>query len=260
MKNIFKLLFVFVAAGALFVSCNKETNFEAQIGEINPSATYYVQFVNAQQSLRTDVVDGSLIDISATVAIALMGMPQSADIVIPLTVDASSTITANQYNLSATSITIPAGKSSGSVNLTGLAAELTQNATVKLVLNMDAGAHAATAGLKATYSMFRICALTPDNIVGTWTLDMVDSYGDGWNGASITVEIDGVGTDYTIAGASGSHTVTVPAGSQTLAFFFNSGDWDSEVTFQISGPNGAVVASDGPSPAIGEIPLDACVL
>lgn len=262
MKNILRTIFIFVVGALILVSCEKkESNWDAMTKDWDPNnTTYYLQFVDASKTLRTDVADGALVDINTTVAVALLGSPQSSDISVPLTVNAATTAPADSYELSATSITIPAGQSSGSVNFTGFAAKLVQDETVKVVLDMDAGANAAPTGTQLNYSMFRICALTPDNIVGDWTINMVDSYGDGWNGASITVLIDGVGTDYTIAGASGSATITVPAGSQTLSFEFNSGDWDSEVTFEILGPNGALIGAGGPSPAVGEIILDACKL
>jgi hypothetical protein len=107
------------------------------------------------------------------------------------------------------------------------------------------------------------CVLLPSTIVGDWVLDMQDAYGDGWNGASVTFEIDGVGTDYDLDtytgdGATATVTITIPAGAQTLKFFYNSGAWDSEVTFQISGPTGTELGSYGLSPSIGEFTVDAC--
>lgn len=72
-------------------------------------------------------------------------------------------------------------------------------------------------------------------VPGIYTIDMVDSYGDGWNGASIDVTIDGESTSYTLEdGASGSYEVTIPAGSSTMAFAYTSGAWDSEVTYTIT--------------------------
>ncbi len=94
---------------------------------------------------------------------------------------------------------------------------------------------------------------------GDYTIIMNDSYGDGWNGAAIKVVVDGVGTDYTLAaGSSGQTVVTVPPGTTTLTFEFVSGDWDSEVTFQIKSPKGNVIAKGGPSPGEGELTLDLC--
>lgn len=110
------------------------------------------------------------------------------------------------------------------------------------------------------------CVLTPVDIVGDWILDMEDSFGDGWNGASVDFEIDGVKTNYDLdsydldGGFTGQATITVPAGAQTLLFFFNSGDFDEEITFTITAPTGSVVGSYGPSPATGEFTVDACAL
>lgn len=85
-----------------------------------------------------------------------------------------------------------------------------------------------------------------------WTLDMQDAFGDGWNGASVTFTFEGtvLGT-YTISGASGSETIAVPDGGD-VTVSFASGDWDSEVTYQVKDPTGTVVFSDGPNPLIGE--------
>ena len=99
--------------------------------------------------------------------------------------------------------------------------------------------------------------ITP--IPGTYRIDLQDSYGDGWNGASIVVTIDGVAESYTLdSGSSGSFSISVPEDTEELSFVFNSGDWDGEVTFQIYAPNGEIASEQGPSPGVGEIPLSIC--
>jgi hypothetical protein len=90
---------------------------------------------------------------------------------------------------------------------------------------------------------------------GDWMIDLQDSYGDGWNGAAIIVTVNDDTTPYTIGASVGSYTITVPPGSGALAFVFQGGDWDSEITYQITDPTGAVVADDGPTPDIGPIAL-----
>jgi hypothetical protein len=262
MKNILKLITLMVATFLVTVSCDyDENNFEALTNETDPSASFFVQFKNGSKSLLTGVDEtGNLVDINSTVQVGLLGLPQGQDISIALNVDPSTTIGPSMYELSETSVTIPAGESFGSVDFTAFASEMPQNETLKFVLNMDAGSNNAPSGLQLEYVLFRICAMDPTSIVGDWVLNMQDSWGDGWNGASVTAIIDGVGTDYTIGGASGSEIITVPDGSQTLSFEFNSGDWDGEVTFQIIAPNGNQAGSGGPSPAVGEVIIDACVL
>jgi len=85
-----------------------------------------------------------------------------------------------------------------------------------------------------------------------WTLNMQDSYGDGWNGASVTFTFEGIalGT-YSIGGASGSETIAVPDGGD-VTVSFSSGAWDSEITYQVLDPSGTEVFADGPNPTIGD--------
>lgn len=263
MKNILKLITLLTVTLFVSVSCDyDESNYDMLTKEIDANAKYYVQFKNANKALRTSVdASGNLVNIQSTIDVALLGAPLTKDLVVKLTIDPTSTISSDKYSLSATSVTIPAGKTSGSVTITGFANKMTIDKTEKLVINLDAGEFNAPAGLKLNYSLYRICALDPTTIVGNWTLKMSDSYGDGWNGAAVTAVINGVSTNYTLDdGPSGTHTINVPAGSQTLKFLFKSGDWDEEVTFEILAPNGNKAATGGPTPKVGEIILNACVL
>lgn len=86
----------------------------------------------------------------------------------------------------------------------------------------------------------------------SYTLDMFDSFGDGWNGASLDVFVNGsfVG-NYTVpSGSANTETFLVEDGA-LIELVYNSGSWDSEVTFDLIDPNGTVVHSDGPNPTIG---------
>lgn len=114
-------------------------------------------------------------------------------------------------------------------------------------------------GANCSLNWITICNPVIQNPQGNYTIKMNDSYGDGWNDAAIKVVIDGVGTDYTLAnGSAGTTVVNVPNGTTTLTFEFVSGDWDSEVTFEIVSPSGNVIAKGGPSPDEGELILDLC--
>ena len=71
-------------------------------------------------------------------------------------------------------------------------------------------------------------------VPGLYTVNMTDSWGDGWNGAAVVMTLDGV--DYSTSFNSGSADTivfTVPAGASTMGFKFVSGAWDSEVDFNI---------------------------
>lgn len=96
---------------------------------------------------------------------------------------------------------------------------------------------------------------------GEYTVDMQDSFGDGWNGATLTINLDG---DETVIFVSeeeedkDSFTFTVPEGAQSLVFTYSGGSFDEEVTFQIIF-NGNVIAADvGPSPSDGPVTLNIC--
>jgi len=84
-----------------------------------------------------------------------------------------------------------------------------------------------------------------------YVVDMQDSYGDGWNGASIDMSINGVVmTSFTVstadgAAATGSYSTYT---GDNVEFYFNSGSWDTEITFQITAPDGSSVGSYGPYP------------
>ncbi|WP_051941707.1 hypothetical protein [Maribacter forsetii] len=104
-----------------------------------------------------------------------------------------------------------------------------------------------------------IKCIPPSPVAGEYTIDLVDSYGDGWNGASIDVVIDGVASSYTIEdGGAGTAAFTVPEGTTEFTLEFVSGAFDSEVTYEIIAPTGETAISDGPSPAIGAITLNIC--
>lgn len=179
MKKIFKILLVLIAAGALLPSCEKiETGWDKLTNAPDPDATYYLQFVNAAKSLQTAVTEaGGLIEIETPVAVSLMGSPQSEPVTVNLTVDPSSTITSSMYTLSATSITIPAGKTSGSITFKTVAANMAPGATVKLVLTLSAGEHNSpdANGIKLAYNLTRLafCPLVAGaaDLAGTYSGD-----------------------------------------------------------------------------------------
>jgi len=71
------------------------------------------------------------------------------------------------------------------------------------------------------------------------TLNMYDSYGDGWNGGFLTVD----GVDYTITtGAFGSSDLCLDL-SGCIDFTWTAGAWDAEVSWDVTDASGAVIAS-----------------
>lgn len=110
------------------------------------------------------------------------------------------------------------------------------------------------------YSMSLICAPAPP-AVGTWTVELQDSFGDGWNGGEVVVDVDGNETRLTIDdGAAATETFEVPSGSEVLSITYSSGDWDGEVTFQVITPDGTEIVDAGTSPPVALELLDYCSL
>lgn len=94
---------------------------------------------------------------------------------------------------------------------------------------------------------------------GTWTIDMQDSFGDGWNGASLDVTIDGETTQYTFnTGSIAQFNFEIEADTEVLSIIYSAGQFDSENTFQVTNPVNAVILDLGPSPEAGVELLDYC--
>ena len=77
-----------------------------------------------------------------------------------------------------------------------------------------------------------------------YTLVMTDSWGDGWNGASITVTVNGNSTNVTCAGASTTSTVATEDGA-VVTFDWNAGSYDNECSVTITAPDGTGIYQGG---------------
>lgn len=205
MKKIYKALFLFIAVGAMVISCDKtklEGGFEAMTQSPDANASYYIQFVDPVQSFETGVgLDGSLIEIQTTIGIVLMGTPQSQDITVNLNIDPSSTISSDMYTLSGTSITIPAGKTSGSVDFSTIAANMPAGQALELDISIDQGEHNSpnSNGLALKYGLTRLlfCPLVNGSadLVGSWP--GTDGQGDYTYASIITATQNGANLDAT---------------------------------------------------------------
>ncbi|MDG1735804.1 MAG: hypothetical protein P8H94_08150, partial [Crocinitomicaceae bacterium] len=80
----------------------------------------------------------------------------------------------------------------------------------------------------------------------TYTLDMIDSFGDGWNGASVSLFANGtlILNEASITGASGSSAITFPEGSVITATWV-SGAWNGEISWALLDENSTVVNNGG---------------
>ncbi|MEJ6754756.1 MAG: hypothetical protein QNK57_06230, partial [Flavobacteriales bacterium] len=84
-----------------------------------------------------------------------------------------------------------------------------------------------------------------------YVVDMQDSYGDGWNGASIDVSVNGASIASWTCIGSGSLDSLETLSGDVVEFSFTSGSWDSEITFDITDPSGTTIFANGPAPTAG---------
>ena len=86
-----------------------------------------------------------------------------------------------------------------------------------------------------------------------YTLNMQDTYGDGWNGGFLNILVNGVSIG-TFAGGGFNSTASfsVISGS-TIQLTYTSGNWETENTYQLLDEDGATLFSDGTSPATGNV-------
>ncbi len=86
----------------------------------------------------------------------------------------------------------------------------------------------------------------------TYTFTLMDSYGDSWNGASLSVTVNSTTTTHTMSSGpyTTTFTITVPPGG-TLSVSYSSGNWENENSYRITDCNGTVVYSAGPYPPTG---------
>ncbi len=88
-------------------------------------------------------------------------------------------------------------------------------------------------------------------VTGTYTVNLYDSFGDGWNGGALDVYVEGVlvldGITLETGSGPESHTFAANAGD-VIATVYYAGTWDGEVSYEILDPDLNVIATDGPGP------------
>lgn len=115
------------------------------------------------------------------------------------------------------------------------------------------------------YIIFLLILLSPFSSVSqcNHTIDLYDSYGDGWNGGTVTVTVNGTAvlTNITLASGSGPDTYTFSAlNGQAIQVTFFSGSYPEDCYYDITGASGALLADDwypntsGPWNGIGVCP------
>lgn len=88
----------------------------------------------------------------------------------------------------------------------------------------------------------------------TYTFNLFDSFGDGWNGAFILVEYNGDSLIYDIPFGGSTATFELEAYSSVpMCISYFPGVFENEVTFNIVDPTGTEIYSDGPNPITDNI-------
>ncbi|HAF29423.1 MAG TPA: hypothetical protein DCG75_10290 [Bacteroidales bacterium] len=97
--------------------------------------------------------------------------------------------------------------------------------------------------LLSLFFLFKITSLAC-----SFSVELYDSYGDGWNGSSLTIFINGtpVLTDITLLNGSGPGIYTFEAGNgDEITTSYVTGSYAIEPWYEIKDPNGIVIAIDG---------------
>ena len=82
---------------------------------------------------------------------------------------------------------------------------------------------------------------------GTFTLELYDSFGDGWNGASVDLVINGNPfQNITLANGNGPEIFTFSTDSNDIIdIIYNTGSWDNENTYNLTDNSGNLIVSQG---------------
>ena len=298
MRNIFKFLF----ASLLVVSCVDSENtidtvLDYETGAILRTISVNNAVLNSSDPMSTfsvtveeqDEADGALFaqvnvyaqmkDLSpdngdsSTDFMYVMSMPASSFTTGPVglprgTVEVAFGDAAAAMGLQANGTDyIP-----GDVFVIGLEVELTDGR----LYDWTSAAGIITGGFFASpfkYNALLTCSPEP----GGYVVDMQDSYGDGWQGSGIEVDVDGVIQHASLCNewgaqnpgclgsypgnTSGSVTINVPVGTQSATWSYGGDSYASEVSFQIYAPDGSLILAVGQGEgAAGLLPVAVCAL
>ncbi|MBR4136627.1 MAG: fibronectin type III domain-containing protein [Bacteroidales bacterium] len=148
--------------------------------------------------------------------------------------------TADSYNITCGTDNLTS--TTNSIDLTGLTAGTSYTVTVQ----SDCGTEGTSSVATYTFTT-ALCDVTDQC---TYTFNLSDGYGDGWNGASITVQQNGntVATIGMTGGSSATETVTL-CDNQSTTLSWNVGYYDDECSFSVVGPDGTAIYTSSGTPS-----------
>ena len=142
-----------------------------------------------------------------------------------------------QYKKATSTIWNTVTTNSNSYHLFGLSSNSNYNVRVKAECGSESSQYIATTFATSTCSSSQQCL---------YNFHLVDSYGDGWNGGSITVYQNGsIFKQITLTDA---YTADIPVAlcdNAAVSIVWNSGLYDYECSFTLYGPDGMPLYSNG---------------
>lgn len=285
-------VFAEVTRGAVFRATTPATEVASQeLSFSDPSSSFAVTF-EVEDNAGGDLLQ----DVEVYTTYTSSADPSASSSETLVTTLPASAFTPNADGLPSIDVNLTLGELASAVGLAEGDYTGGDSFTIRFVLNLTDGRSFSSNNLNSTvsggsyfrspftYTVPLVCPPIPPT-PGEWTINMEDSYGDGWQtddgngGSGITITLNdgtvfevGLCSPYAAAagtflgsgdctpngGSSGSATITIPPGTTSAEWNF-PGDNYGEISFEIVTPNGNVAASAGPNPVTGSIAIDFCV-
>ncbi len=241
----------------VFYKANNETSWQSVIAGPTPSTdlnnldpeTAYEVYVITNCATPDQVADETNhINFTTTIA-----CPAPTGIAVSNVGMTSATVT---WNGTAGSYIIEYGESgftpgSGTTETvysnTTVLTSLTAGTAYTVYVTADCGGIDGTSSAATTNFNTNLCDVADQC---SYTFNLADNFGDGWNGASITVQQNGI-TVATLGITSGySATETVPlCDNESTSLIWHSGNYDSECSFTVTGPDGTEIYATSGTPS-----------
>ena len=298
MKNTFKILFSLIIVASI-VSCAKEE------GTIYDVLDYEEGAVLRTLSVNSALLNNSLPDSEFSVTVEEQdgedgGLMESVDIYVSLrdlTPDNGNTVAVDKFvksydasvfttsdvGLPMATLSATFGEAFAALGISSSDVTAGDIFLMELRLNLTDGrtfGKASAAGIITggffsspfVYNALIVCSPEP----GTYHIDMRDSYGDGWQGGGIEVDIDGDVTKYKVPDEYSAEEnpgglttifdaeadVVVPPGTISLTWTWISDSYNGECEFEIYSPYDdlllQITGDDNPSP--GLLPVTFCLI
>ena len=262
MKNTFKYIVGLVLVGIAIVACEDKDKNPLNVFELEDSKAPYVRIlvdetIVAKGDLASSSFTGTVDDPSDNVAswelsVSIESGGVATDTVMLTTVTQFPSDISIAYTDIASALGITVDDISGGDFIRFLGKSTGTDGTVTTLENYSANVTGQPEQLQAFnfIVLVKCSAISDATVPGTWIIDMQDLYGDGWDGAFVTFEIDGVATNYTFtSGDAATFNVNVPAGTSSLVISYTSGAFEEEHVYTIQTPDGDVRGPFGPNPA-----------